>query len=385
MRRTQVRFLVLLTFLTLFLPVTIADAQGTPVTVRFSPASSEVAAGEIFEVAVEVVNVQEIYGFSVAFTFDPSVLQVQDADPTLAGVQVGFGTLLEPGVVIVNNVDNVNGTVEFAMTQLNPSTPKNGTGNLIVISFLGGTAGQESPLELVFVQLAAPRGVEIPAEALSGTVQIVASLPPGPTNTPVPTQPAGTTLPSPTPPAPVTPVPTSTDRPMTTTNPPTATVAPTATEQLAAGEAPPTASVTPSVATVPTEAKEGNTVVGATGETPPADLTPTANSAGVTVAEAVRSTAVSGTVAPSEEGAAIIQDGNENGGNASPTETNVIGEGIEPPASTAVETAHDSESPWAVALLALAGIGFIVALIALGLRRRYLPNAGPLDKERTHE
>lgn len=371
MRRSQVRFLVFLTFLTLLLPAAIVGAQGTPVIVRFSPVSSEVAAGEIFEVAVEVVDVQEIYGFSVAFTFDPSVLQVQDADPALAGVQVGFGTLLEPGVVIVNNVDNVNGTVEFAMTQLNPSTPKNGTGNLIVVSFLGGVSGQESPLELVFVQLAAPRGVEIPAEALSGTVQIIAGGSPGPTNTPVPTQPPGTTLPSPTPPTPVTPVPTSTGRPINTTSPPTATIAPTATEQVEAGEVPPTASVMPGVTAVPTGAEEGDTAVGATGGTLHADLTPTANSAGVTIVEAVRSTAMSGTVASSGEGAATIQDGNENDGNASPAETNVVGEGIEPPASTAVKTEHDSETPWTVALVALAGIAFIVALIALSLRRRH--------------
>ena len=103
-------------------------------------------------------------------------------------------------MVIVNSVDNVLGQVEFALTQLNPSPAKSGTGSLIVVTFLGEEVGALSPLEMVFVQLAAPRGIEIPNEAQSGSLLIVAEDPDVPTNTPVPTQPAGTTLPSATPP-----------------------------------------------------------------------------------------------------------------------------------------------------------------------------------------
>ena len=91
------RLLFLLCSLVLVAPGYALFAQGEATTVRFAPADGEAPGGQPFQVAVEVVDVTELYGFSVAFTFDPAVLQVQDSDPNLPGTQVGFGTFLEPG------------------------------------------------------------------------------------------------------------------------------------------------------------------------------------------------------------------------------------------------------------------------------------------------
>jgi len=380
MKRMHRPFLILAAFLLLLFTATIARAQAGPVTVRFTPEVAQVGQGETVAVVVEVLDVSELYGFSVAFTFDAGVLQVQDSDPALPGVQVGFGTFLEPGIVIINMVDNENGFVEFAMTQLNPSPARSGSGSLIVVNFRGEAAGEASPLEMVFVQLAAPRGVEIPAEGSSGSVEVLADPPAGPTNTPVPTQPAGTTLPSPTPPAQVTAAPTSTDQPAGTVPPQTATAAPgtpNATESpapLPAGTDPPSpspTSIAPAQQTgtevAPAATATGSAEAGAAGvvELLPTAMTPPTsptNSPDNAVAEA-----------PSgDDGAesAAAQNAAESGSGVAPGQPSVIGEGAEgTPASAPAETESEESVPWAVALLALAGIAVVVAGVAFALRR----------------
>jgi hypothetical protein len=189
-------------------------AQGA-VTVRLEPSSVKVALDETVDVAVEVVDVQNLYAIDITLNYDPHVVTIIDADPDLDGVQVALGTFLDPGFVLLNNADNGEGRLRFAMTQLNPSTPKNGTGFLIVIKLRGVELSGQSPLELVAVQMATNTGVEIPVNLKNGRVEVLQSIV-GPTNTPMPTQGPGTPLPTRTPipptdtPQPTEPLPTST-------------------------------------------------------------------------------------------------------------------------------------------------------------------------------
>ena len=219
-----------------------------PVEVRVAPSTIQAARGGQIEIAVEVVEVQDLYGFDVILTFDPAVVQVVDADPLLDGVQVSLGTLLEPGFAVRNTADNAAGRLQFAMTQLNPSEAKSGTGTLIVVKFEGQQVDASAPLTLEKAQLAQRDGIEIPSELVAGQV-IVGSAPAGPTNTPLPTQPAGSpvptlgpmvtgALPTEAPPAdtPVAPA----DTPLATSPPaPTATPIPGATDPGAAATAVP--------------------------------------------------------------------------------------------------------------------------------------------------
>lgn len=391
MRRFLSRFLPPTTLLVLLLTAVIAHAQDEPVVVRFAPENAQVAAGETVAVGVEAVAVEALYGFSVALTFDAGLLQVQDADPSLPGVQVGFGTLLEPGVVIVNRVDNNAGLIEFAMTQLNPSPAQNGTGNLIVITFLGGVAGRVSPLDMLFVQLAAPRGVEIPAVGSSGSVEILADAPPGPTNTPVPTQPAGTTLPSPTPPGAVTPAPTSTDRPTATAQPPTPTTAPSATGAVSTPSITPTQAAdlgqaesspaSPSAFPSPTGTEPSQTAAGTAEQAEAPAVTATAatvTAAGTgpapesdEVAEAEDGDAGDASVTADEAESVAGPDSTNSATGPATEEPSVIGEDITiTPVSAQAETDSGEGVLWAAGLLGLAGIAFVVGLAALGLRRR---------------
>ncbi len=219
-----------------------AQAQTpTPAVVRVAPASVEVAAGQTVDVAVEVVDVQDLYGADVALAFDPAVVEVVDADPTLDGIQVGHGLFLDPGFVLYNLADNQAGTARMAITQMNPSLPKSGTGALIVVTLRGKQAGASTPLTLTRSQLARRDGVEIPSAPASGQLEVVPDTTPGPTNTPIPTQGAGTPLPTRTPRPTAEPTavpPTATDLPPTDL--PTGTPTPTAT----AAPPPPSAAAT---------------------------------------------------------------------------------------------------------------------------------------------
>ncbi|MBN1922208.1 MAG: hypothetical protein JW892_13250 [Anaerolineae bacterium] len=202
-----------------------AQTAGT-VSLRVVPAEAEVVVNQTTDVAVEVVGVQNLYAVDIAIAFDPQVVEVVDADATTAGVQVALGTFLDPGFVIRNVVDNTQGTLRFAMTQVNPSTPKSGTGNVIVIRLRGKRVGATSPITLIEATLAQGDTTKITPELRSGQIRVLATASGNPTPTPLPTQdPSVFTTPTPTnapptaTPRPVTPVPTSTPTPTGTPRP----------------------------------------------------------------------------------------------------------------------------------------------------------------------
>ncbi len=363
--------------LVLLLAALVAHAQGEPVLVSFAPESAQVTVGETVSVAVNVADVPELYGFTVALTFDPGVLQVQDSDPVLAGVQVGFGTFLQPGAVIVNHVDNENGFVEFAMTQLNPSPPQSGSGSLIVLSLLGETAGSVSPLEIVFVQLAAPRGIEIPSSGSSGSVEVLAEPLPGPTSTPIPTQPAGTTLPSATPPVAATNAPTSTPQPTE--------AAPSATATLAAGStaSPPALTATTAPATLPAQTGAPSPSPAGQASATPAEQVVDSTATGESTVPAETAAMDSSTPGAAATGEAIAgaadsgateaaaDSGEQADASSAQSDASVIGEGVDTESSSVAEERESQAGvPWAVILLAAAGVALVVAAVAFILRRQ---------------
>lgn len=181
-------FWLFLALLTAAAPGRAQEIQET--TVRLNPSSLQVSLGESAEVAVEVVDVQELYGFELQLVFDPLVIEIVDADPARDGIQVSQGDLLDSGFIAVNRADNENGVVEFAMTQLNPSDPVSGSGRLVTFLVRGLRAGASSPLTPVHALLARRDGGEIPATLVPGSVDVTSS--PGappvdtPASTPVP-------------------------------------------------------------------------------------------------------------------------------------------------------------------------------------------------------
>lgn len=223
------------------------------------PEKVQAQIGDTFDVAVEVANVADLYAIDVLVAYDRQAVEVIDQDPELDGIQVKLGTLLEPGFVIFNLADNDLGRLRMVMTQLNPATPKSGTGTLVVITFKAKALSAAAPVEVLAATLSSPAGQEISVARLGkASLEILAELP-GPTNTPIPAQAPGT--------------------PMPTSEPPT----PTASGQEASGSIPtftPTFSllnlpVAPSATQPPpTTAPPSSTPTQAPSPTPPATQTP---------------------------------------------------------------------------------------------------------------
>jgi len=279
-----------------------------PVVVRVTPATLTLTVGGESDVAVEVVGVEGLYGFDVQMTFDPAVVEVVDADPTKPGVQVSLGRLLDSGMSVRDSADNTTGVIHYAMTQLNPSEAKSGTGNLIVIKLRGKAAGA-SNLAITSVDLARRDASAIPTSSTGSVVTVAAGAAAQPTNTPIPTQAPPTPVPTALPPA--TAAPAAVIQPTATSALPTATSAPpTATSSVAStASAPPTA--TPSAAAV-ASAPPTNTPQPADTATTVASDTATA----APVAVAVETQAVAGT-----DPASASQPEPSGQGTAEPTAT----------------------------------------------------------------
>ncbi len=130
--------------------------------------------GTRLEIPVEIKNVENCYAFDLELHYDPQILSVEDADPLRDGVQPALGTFLDAGMVLYNTVDAENGVIRFVMSQINPSEPKSGSGVLLVL-YVSGLKEGESALELTKADLATREGQLIPAELVSGSVQISAN------------------------------------------------------------------------------------------------------------------------------------------------------------------------------------------------------------------
>lgn len=210
--------------------------NGQQVIIRVMPKEAQVMLGDTVDMAVEVANVTDLYAIDILVEYDPQAVEVVDMNEELPGIQVQIGTFLEPGFTILNLVDNQMGRLRLAMTQLNPASPKSGTGLLVVIRFKGKAISPQTDVKVINVQLATPFGTEIAVNEIEqGKLAVVQTIV-GPTATEIPAQDPGTPMPTQAPP---TAAPTATGTlvampsPTATTSfliiPPTPTITPTPT------------------------------------------------------------------------------------------------------------------------------------------------------------
>ncbi|MBN2392978.1 MAG: hypothetical protein JXR84_19765 [Anaerolineae bacterium] len=136
------RIYVLLTLILATLPVAVF-AGGEP-QLQLEADKSKVKVGEEVAVTVLVKGAPLIYGADVRVTFDPAMLEVVDADSDLEGIQVKSGKFLDPdhGFVLQHQVDNTTGTIDYALTLLNPAPPAEGNGVLVKIAFRAKGEGE---------------------------------------------------------------------------------------------------------------------------------------------------------------------------------------------------------------------------------------------------
>lgn len=158
-------------------------AQGEPAIVRFDPETLQVGEGQVEEVNVIVENAHDIYGIDLRAEFDPNVMEIADADSTKDGVQMRPREFIKPDFLVRNVVDNEKGTLQYVVTEVNPTPPATGSGIVLTLLVRGKKQGKSSPFTINFVEVANGKGIKLPIEPQQGTVQVV---PPKPeTATPV--------------------------------------------------------------------------------------------------------------------------------------------------------------------------------------------------------
>ena len=187
----------------LFVVSPVAAMQAGTV-VRIAPATQQVAVGQSATVEIRVDNVSGLAAADIELRFNPTIVQVQDADAGRDGIQIQPGNFPAPDFVAMNTADNSAGIIRYALTQLPPHAPVSGGGLMATIVFRGQAAGF-ADITFNVVNLANAQGQQLGAASQGGSISVGGVGPPPPppvTGTPPPPVP-----PPPPPPVPGTPPP----------------------------------------------------------------------------------------------------------------------------------------------------------------------------------
>jgi hypothetical protein len=119
------------------------DAVPSP-SLALVPVTAQLRPGEATRVDVLVSNVTDLYAYQITIDYNATILRVADADGNGAnGIQARLGSFVHPDMVVVNRVDEAAGKIRVVVTQLNPSEPVSGAGQLFsfeVVALASGTA-----------------------------------------------------------------------------------------------------------------------------------------------------------------------------------------------------------------------------------------------------
>ena len=109
--------------------------------ILISPASSTATTCADLTIAVRVEDVTALYAYSIQLSFTPGSLQI---------LELTNGGFLDEGFYEpTNGFNNTTGTISFGMTQMSPSQPKNGSGDLIHIRLRATSAGASVPFSII--------------------------------------------------------------------------------------------------------------------------------------------------------------------------------------------------------------------------------------------
>ena len=157
--------------LNLLFPYSNVAAQSSQASIGFEPKKIQVSLDATNEVAIIIQDVKDLYAFDILINYDPSFLEVIDANTESANIQISQGSFLESGLVVKNTVDDQAGTINFVTTQLSPSKAKSGSGNLVIIRLKGKKEGSTTLL-VTDAQLSNRNGEQIPVTLASAKITI---------------------------------------------------------------------------------------------------------------------------------------------------------------------------------------------------------------------
>ena len=161
--------------LTFFLPNG-RDAAASPVqdtTVRCDPQTAVGQIGQPLAIDFYVEDVVDLYGADVRLSFDTTKMQVIDTNPDATGIQIEpLDTFLSPDFVVRQIADNTEGTIWYAVTQVNPSVEVSGCGPLARFTLQPLEEGTYT-LPFTYQKIVKRTGVQIPATSVDCTVTFI--------------------------------------------------------------------------------------------------------------------------------------------------------------------------------------------------------------------
>lgn len=109
-------------------------------TLSVSPSSQTVKTGDTFTVTVQLdTQGSSIDGVDIRYlSYNPALMQVQDAVAATPGIQIAPGTLMPS--TLLNSVDNASGRIAFSQVAMG-GTKYSGSGRLATITFKALAAG----------------------------------------------------------------------------------------------------------------------------------------------------------------------------------------------------------------------------------------------------
>ena len=140
--KIQAKFIILLVVLTLFMALTACgsesattqpdnknDGAKTGSTVRLVPGKDPTT------LEVWVDNVERFYALDMEINFNPTLLQVADADSVKDGIQIAPGQVPVPDFVAENEANNSTGIIRYVITQMAPREGFTGNGLIATINW----------------------------------------------------------------------------------------------------------------------------------------------------------------------------------------------------------------------------------------------------------
>ena len=120
--------------------------------VLLEPRSLSVAGSAPVAVDIVLDGLIDLYGVEVHLTFDPDLVRVEDAVPDMPGIQISCGPAFPKGssFVPLNRVDDEHGTIDFAVTLLNPAKPLQGR---ITLASFSLSALKSGTADIAFAQV----------------------------------------------------------------------------------------------------------------------------------------------------------------------------------------------------------------------------------------
>jgi hypothetical protein len=144
--------------------------------VWLDPATLELAPGDEGTLDIRVEGVTQLAGVEVHLTFDPSLLEIADADPATVGTQIAHGDFLRADFVVLNTANPSEGTLDYAIACMELDKAVSGGGVLAHVTFRAKAEG-ETWVTISGALLADTQGKSIAAETESSVVAISRSGP----------------------------------------------------------------------------------------------------------------------------------------------------------------------------------------------------------------